>query len=572
MIVRRLLLSLISLSITPVFSQNFSAIWSPSTGKTKFYTSISWNNFTSSYSSIEAGGYTLDDLEVATFGNETTFHGLFRTAASPSVLYTSTDFTGFIKKWEEYEKSGLLMHNFETYEIAGAMHYAGVFHEVAGKQTRHFTTSKLDAIRAREEAVASGYQTQDFETYVVNGTRWFAGIFRQGGNGEERAWVTTDFDEFVRMWQEFRDSGLRLWDYEEYIDNGTRVYAGFFRAGKETGKYEKLFGGDAEMFAGMRHRLEGKGMVVDDFEVTESTCPATCLNQVSNPPSEVAYIYPLAETSLHCEGPPGTCNGTGQVEYSQPTYDEEGSRFLEPDIVNEISQLFTLPFRNNKIKHNGWLYLSNIWHYAIDYYTDEFGPFGVHAAAPGKVIFVGWNDYAGNTIIISHKRDRYRTIYMHIRNGAEADCKASETLSLRFLREATQSTPEFLPVLSNFTKYLADTSCNSTSPSTVHWGEANDAIAVAPGDAVKRGQKLGVAGSTGPGGCGCIFGGSKANNHLHIFFAKKNGAGKWYFFDPYGIYAPPECYPTSNDVSIPLTDTSCARYPSGWKGGKPGFA
>ncbi|KAG0124753.1 hypothetical protein HOY82DRAFT_673410 [Tuber indicum] len=278
------------------------------------------------------------------------------------------------------------------------MHYAGVFHEVVGKQTRHFTTSKLDAIRAREETVASGYQTQDFETYLVNGTLWFAAIFQQGGNGEERAWVTTDFDEFVRIWQKFRDSGLRLWDYEEYIDNGTRVYAGFFRAGKGTGKYESLFGGDAEMFAGMRGRLEKEGMVVDDFEVTESACPATCLNRVSNPPSQAAYIFPIAETELHCEGPPGTCNGTGQVEYSQPTYDEEGFRFLELEIINEISPLYTLPIENKKVKHNGWLYYSNFWHYAIDYYTDGFNLFEVHAAAPRMVIFVGWHDYVGNII------------------------------------------------------------------------------------------------------------------------------------------------------------------------------
>ncbi|PWW74268.1 hypothetical protein C7212DRAFT_365286 [Tuber magnatum] len=181
--------------------------------------------------------------------------------------------------------------------------------------------------------------------------------------------------------------------------------------------------------------------------------------------------------------------------------------------------------------------------------------------------------YAGNTTVISHKQDRYRTTYIHMRNGAETDCKASETRTLPWMHEVAQSLPEFIPVISNFTKYLSGTSCNSTSPSTMHWGEKNDTIAVAPGDVVKRGQKLGVAGSTGPRGCNCTIArtGGVAN-HLHIFLAKKDGAGKWYFFDPYGIYAPPECYPTWSGVSTPLTETPCSRYPSSWKGGRPGFA
>ncbi|RPB00754.1 hypothetical protein L873DRAFT_1804475 [Choiromyces venosus 120613-1] len=573
MMLQKLLLGVISLLITPVISQNFTAIWGPSTDKTQFYTSTSWENFTASHTTIEASGYILDDLEITTFGNESIFYGIFRTGTSPSALYASTSFTQFTSKWDEYEKSGFLMHDFETYETGGTIHYAGVFHKLAGKQLRYFTTDKLNAIHAREEAVTNGYQTQDFETYLVNGTRWFAGVFRQGGKGEERAWISTDFNEFMQMWREFRNSGLRLWDYEEYVDNGANVYAGFFRAGNETRKYDKMFGGDAEMFASMRHGLEKKGMAVDDFEVKESSCPATCLNQVSDPAAKEAYTYFLPETALHCEGLPGTCNGTGQVVYSQPTYDEEGSRFLKLDIINEISQLFTLPFKNNKVKHNGWLYIPKLWHNAIDYFTEGFNGFDVHAAAPGKVIFVGWDNYAGNTIVISHGQDKYRTIYMHMRNGAETDCKAAETRTLPWMRQVVKEVPEFLPALSNYTLYLSGTACNSTSPSINHWGGKNDTITVAPGDVVKRGQRLGVAGSTGPGGCACLTGwGGLAANHLHIFFAKKSVEGKWFYFDPYGIYAPPECYPTRNDVSVPLTETPCARYPSGWKGGKPGFA
>ena len=35
---------------------------------------------------------------------------------------------------------------------------------------------------------------------------------------------------------------------------------------------------------------------------------------------------------------------------------------------------------------------------------------------------------------------------------------------------------------------------------------------------------------------------------------------RWYFFDPYGIYGPTECYPTRNDADSDSAETPCARY------------
>src|SRR5260370_12627504 len=41
-----------------------------------------------------------------------------------------------------------------------------------------------------------------------------------------------------------------------------------------------------------------------------------------------------------------------------------------------------------------------------------------------------------------------------------------------------------------------------------------------------------------------------------------------YFFDPYGIYATPDCYPPGINDSLSL---ACVRYPVGWIKGKPQF-
>jgi hypothetical protein len=77
-------------------------------------------------------------------------------------------------------------------------------------------------------------------------------------------------------------------------------------------------------------------------------------------------------------------------------------------------------------------------------------------------------------------------------------------------------------------------------------------------------------GSAGPGGCGCTDGNTPVNTHLHIFFAYRDPVdNRWYFIDPYGIYACGSCYPSTVDGG---SSNGCARYPVTWKGGKPGYA
>jgi hypothetical protein len=44
-------------------------------------------------------------------------------------------------------------------------------------------------------------------------------------------------------------------------------------------------------------------------------------------------------------------------------------------------------------------------------------------------MFVGWDNWSGNTIIVSHNvngvADSFQTIYMHLRNGPEHDIDAA---------------------------------------------------------------------------------------------------------------------------------------------------
>jgi hypothetical protein len=212
------------------------------------------------------------------------------------------------------------------------------------------------------------------------------------------------------------------------------------------------------------------------------------------------------------------------------------------------------------------------WHHAIDYLRpSDWSTFEVRASAPGKVTFIGWDNWSGNTIIISHDfggvSDAFRTIYMHLRNGSTHDCDAAWTRSVPTLTGTN---------LTNFESYLTATGCAQNpaqrTPNPAYWG--TDAQKIEPallGRQVAAGDFLAWAGCTGPGGCGCTKGmPSHTNTHLHIFFARRDPLdGHWYFIDPYGIYSyPGGCYPSG------VTDTGsgpCVRYSVAWKGGHPQY-
>ena len=234
-----------------------------------------------------------------------------------------------------------------------------------------------------------------------------------------------------------------------------------------------------------------------------------------------------------------------------------------------------MPFSDKNVLRIGtWLYGPGSWHHAIDYRRSDWAKFEILAAAPGTVIHIGWDNWSGNTIILSHDstrvKDTFRSIYMHLANGPVNDCKASWSKTVPTLGE---------PRLCFFKKYIETTGCNkdgSGTPQQKYWGNDSEKINMnLLGKHVKAGAFLGWAGDTGPGGCGCTSDksdwswGGKVNTHLHIFFARRDPTdNEWYFIDPYGIYGPPSCYPPTFADPINI---SCARYSIAWKGGNPQY-
>ncbi len=559
------LVSILALAAAPAArAQNvFSGVWAPGNDGHALWITSDWDGFTTQWDAYNKAGLRMDDFEVYMEGDLPVYVGSFRAGTGGHAAYIVADWNDFTVKWAEFEGQGLRMHDFETYVVGRTRWYAGIFREGTGGRAAYIVTDWSDFTRQWAVWGREGLRMHDFETYVEGGVRWYAGIFREGNDGHA-AWFTSDWQDFNDKWVELEKQGLRLIDFEFWDEGGTPIYGGIFREGSG-GRYG-WFGVDWENFRSFWHERSDEGYRLVDIEVYPAACSNVCMNQLILPAPDF-YDYGITRTATHCPGLSGTCAVPGNdVVYSAPFYEEGGARYVRFSAVNIEDQIFTLPFTDTDMKHNGWLYEPGSWHHAIDYYNGT--NFQVRAAAPGTVIHVGWDWWSGNTVVVSHdvgaEKDKYRTIYMHLLNGAEADCTRSWTQTVPKLSD---------PELSNYKSYLADSDCNqdgSGVPDPNRWGTNADVIPVVPGQIVERGEVLGKADSMGPGGCGCVKGGKGPNHHLHIFFAHRDPTDdRWYFFDPYGIYGPTECYPTRDDAEGASPATPCARYPVAWLGGRP---
>ena len=160
------------------------------------------------------------------------------------------------------------------------------------------------------------------------------------------------------------------------------------------------------------------------------------------------YNYHITTGKYHCEGTPGYLPATYcrrlMLTYSWPNLKIGSNYYLRNSAVfGAKDQIFTLPFKDaaSSMGHNGWRYSTGTWHHAIDYYRNDGKTFQVAAAAPGKVIYIGWDNWSGNTMVISHdvgtKKDAYRTIYMHLQNGPANDCDAAWSYNCTYAQRCT---------------------------------------------------------------------------------------------------------------------------------------
>ncbi len=537
---------------------SYLAAWRPGTGAQWWVTGWNYNDFKAKDLTYFNQGLRLVCLRVQDDG---TFTGVWHPGAGAQWWVTGSSLNDFKAQDQTYFNQGLRLVDIQVRNGK----FTGVWRPGSGAQWW-----------------VTGYNYNDFKakdlTYFNEGLRLvclrveddgnFTGVWHPGAGAQW--WVTGyDYNTFRNQDKTYFNEGLRLTDIEVHNGKFTAVW----RPG--SGAQWWNFGDDYEMVTGWDHTYFSQGLRLLKVFTYPGSCDTQCLNQVVMPTG--SYNYGITKTPEHCPGLPGTCGNPAPgdvVYYRWPciTFDGSARYGRMSALTYSDAGLFTLPFSDTAVKQHGtWLYSPGSWHHAIDFSRDDTASFPVHPAAPGKVIFIGWDAWSGNTMIISHDSggvtDAFRTIYMHLRNGPTHDADQAWNVTVPGLGA---------PLQAQYESYLTNTGCpkgGPYNPKPQFWGTDADKIDMSLlGQHVTPSQVVAHAGCTGPGGCGCTNSqpnfswGGGVNTHLHIFHARRDPAdNEWYFIDPYGIYAPGgSCYPAFN---TPIT-TSCARYPVAWKGGK----
>ena len=570
------------LLITKLSAQDlYTGVWRAGTDGYYLYGGLTWSAFVSKWQTLGSQNQRLIDISTYVKNGTRYYNGVWRAGTDGYALYNGLNWTDFVAKWKELGKQNLRLIDIETYISGGVRVYIGVWragtdgYYLYGGLTWNNFVSKWQTLGGQNQRLI------DVASYVENGTRLYTGVWRAGSDSYA-LYNGLDWGSFTARWQQLAAQNLRLINISSYVQNNTRLYLGVWRSG--TDAYALWNGTDWESTTSKWAELGAANLRLINLETYESGCDATCLNHVlmpddSNTNYRDTYNYHITSGKYHCEGNPNNCPvpvAGGYVNYRWPNLQIGTNYYARNSVLfGAKDQIFTLPFKDaaSSMGHNGWRYDNGTWHHAIDYYRTDGKTFQVTAAAPGKVIYIGWDNWSGNTMVISHsaggKQDAYRTIYMHLQNGPLHDCDAAWSLTVPTLKDENGAY-----IKTNYKYYLNHTGCpadkTQRNPDAAHWGKESQKIDQSLlNTTVTAGQVIGWAGSTGPGGCGCTDGTTNTNTHLHIFFAYKDSADKnWYFFDPYGIYSEPYCYPTGVNEKI---NGQCSRYPVAWKNGNPQY-
>jgi len=565
--------------ITETHAQSlFTGIWRAGTDGYALYGGLSWSSLVSKWQTLGGQGLRLTDISTYLKNGQRLYNGVWRAGTDGYALYGGVSWSAFVAQWQTLGSQGLRLIDIETYLENNTRLYVGVWRAGTDGYALYGGVNWTSFVAKWQELGAQNLRLVDVATYLSNGVRLYVGVWRAGTDGYA-LYGGVDWTAFTAKWNELASQNLRLINISSYVENSVRKYLGVWRAG--TDGYYLWNGTDWESLVSKWAENGSKNLRLINLETYESSCTDDCLNHVLMPDNlstggRETYNYQIKAGTLHCEGEPGTCPLPGPndyVTYSWPNLQLGTTYYARNSVLFDAKdQIFSLPFSDAAVdmRHNGWLYSDGTWHHAIDYSRNDTKTFKIDAAAPGKVIYIGWDKWSGNTMILSHdvgtKKDVYRTIYMHLQNGPTNDCSQAWTKTVPTLTGAN---------LYAYKSYLNSTGCPEVvslrNPTVANWGLSSQKINTSLlGTTVTAGQLIAWAGSTGPGGCGCMDTTNNPNTHLHIFFAHKDPTDNhWYFFDPYGIYSNPTCYPTAVNGAI---TTACARYPVSWKGGNPNYA
>lgn len=501
-----------------------------------------WSSFEAKWKQLSDDGLRLRSISVSVVDGVAQYSGVFREGRGGHALWVA-EWPSFEAKWRELSGAGLRLVSVDVFVVGGKAMYAGAY--LPGTGGHALWASRWPSFEAKwRELSDGGLRLQSVAASVVDGQPMYIGCFLPGSGGH--ALWASEWASFEAKWQELTAAGLRLVSIASFDDGGTRMWVGAYLPG--TDGHGLWAGVDWESHTARWTEWSAAGLRLVDTAGTAHRCTSGALNQV---------VMPTGTYNYGITGHP--------TVYRWPVLDTSGAtRHARLSALTRVRPFLTLPFSDPDVQRGGiWRYSGGGYHHAGDYSQGDT-TFPILASAPGRVEFVGWDAWSGNTVVLSHDvdgvADAYRTISMHLRDGADHDAAAAWNITIPTLSGDN---------LTEYTTHLNDTGC-TMDPTTrnldaAHWGTNAETIPVAVGDVVQRGQQIAWAGNTGPGG---KRGAGGPNTHLHIFWAVRDDDGEFYFFDPYGVYSLPDKYAAG------ITDATtgpCVRYPVAWQDGRPQY-
>lgn len=206
-----------------------------------------WRNMTSSgynqrWNEMRAAGFRPTDVEGYMIGNNLRFAGIWvenrenlRWASNRNMTTAS-----FAERHEERIRNGLRPVDIEAYDTPNGLRWAAIWYQdsravdwvMRTNLTRQQYQDQVDTL-GRE-----GYQVRDYETYNDNGQRRYAAIWERHENMPAYQLRTDRNDQqYSNLWNEYRDRGYRVADFEA-DEVGTNVrYAGIWVENNERLRY-----------------------------------------------------------------------------------------------------------------------------------------------------------------------------------------------------------------------------------------------------------------------------------------------------------------------------------------------
>ncbi len=222
-----------------------------------------------------AQGYMMIDAERMEISGQLRVSSVWQSNSDGRAWASRSNLTDaqFDSYWKEYKDAGMRLIDQDAYEVDGAIRYAGIW--MQNKENLGWASfqGQLDAdFSATFDRLKDSMIMVDVESFVLGDERRYSSIWVQ--NSEGLGWIerrNMTSNEYADKFDEYAKAGYRVVDLESYmLGNGAQRYAAIWvqnTSGRGWFAYRDM---GAQGFSNRWNQLRDAGYRLIDFEVYET--------------------------------------------------------------------------------------------------------------------------------------------------------------------------------------------------------------------------------------------------------------------------------------------------------------